>query len=282
MASRFAWCTDVHLDHIDNDPNKIVAFIDDIKRRNPDGVFITGDISSSQLLNKHLGMIENVGCPVYFVLGNHDFWGSSIERVRADMHAISNASERLRYMGNVQYIGLSNDTAVVGADGWYDCLYGDYRRSNFLMNDWEYIADYCRPGGGGGRGALKWKTHNIKEIVETSQQIAVQSVNHMFEGIKSAVKYYKNIVVLTHVPPFEEAHIFQGQRGTPEAQPWFASKLMGDMLLNAARTFQNVNFTVLAGHTHGHFDGMITSNMSCKVGGAEYLDPKVQCVIEVP
>ena len=64
--------------------------------------------------------------------------------------------------------------------------------------------------------------------------------------------------------------------------PWFTSKMMGDMLMDASKAFPQHTFTVFCGHTHGKFDGKITDNLSVHVGGAEYNKPGLQGTFEFP
>jgi hypothetical protein len=101
-------------------------------------------------------------------------------------------------------------------------------------------------------------------------------------GIKAAARYHTVILVATHFPPFEESHIFEGQKGDAAHQPWYTSKMMGDMLRQAAQAYPKVRFEVFAGHTHGKADLQITNNMFVHVGGAEYYQPQLQTVINVP
>jgi len=114
-----------------------------------------------------------------------------------------------------------------------------------------------------------------------SRSLAREAVLHVQASIKSAVRYHHNIIVLTHVPPFKESHVYNGKIGDDDAQPWFTSKMMGDMLLDASKAYPSHRFTVLAGHTHGKWSGKITDNLSVNVGGAEYYAPALQQLVEV-
>jgi hypothetical protein len=53
------------------------------------------------------------------------------------------------------------------------------------------------------------------------------------------------------------------------------------MLLAASKAYPAVNFTVLAGHTHGKYDGKIAPNLRVLVGGADYGHPALAGLIEV-
>ena len=84
--SKYGWATDVHLDFVKNDERKLIAFSESLIKDNPTGIFLTGDISIAKQLIYHLSVIEKVvQRPIYFVLGNHDYYGASTEQVRKAM-----------------------------------------------------------------------------------------------------------------------------------------------------------------------------------------------------
>jgi hypothetical protein len=176
-------------------------------------------------------------------------------------------------MPTTPYIILSSTTALIGHDGWYDGLNGDAKNSRFMLADWVYIKDFVKFSGGNVHMNITGGVKDQYGLIEEFQKLAKESVMHVRSSIKAAAKTFKEIIVLTHIPPFEESHMHQGEKGDRYAQPWFTSKLMGDMLLDASRSYPNVNFRVLAGHTHGSFDGQITPNLRVSVAGASYGSP---------
>lgn len=267
--ANYAWATDTHLDFLGGS-QRIIEFGESLIASNPTGVFLTGDIASGKDIVFYLSALEKiVQRPIYFVLGNHDYYGTSIEETRKTMREITNASGFLRYMPTMPYYALTPSTAVIGHDGWYDAYYGDWQRSDFEMNDWRAIKEFHDVRG------------NKASIVTEARRLAHEAVTHVHNGIKQAVRYHRNLIILTHVPPYRESHIYQGKIGDDYAQPWFTSKMMGDMLLDASKAFPNHTFNVLAGHTHGKYSGKITDNLMVNVGGAEYYRPQLQGLIEV-
>jgi len=266
--AKYSWATDVHLDFLPDE--RVVQFADTLIRDNPTGIFLSGDISNSKRLITHLSMLDAAAHrPIYFVLGNHDYYGSSIEQVRKQMHELSNISPFLRYVPTSPYSVLTPSTALVGADGWYDALLGDVASSTFGLADWTAIREFVDVNG------------SKAGIVTLARKLAHESVLHVHNGIKSATRYHKNIIVLTHVPPFPESHVHQGKQGDNNAMPWFTSKFLGDLLLQASEAYPKINFTVLCGHTHGRWVGQIKPNLVVRVGGAEYNKPEVQQLIDI-
>jgi predicted phosphohydrolase len=266
----YAWATDIHLDHLGDDQQKLIKFGESLIQGNPTGILLTGDISVARKLTYHLSAVEKiVQRPIYFVLGNHDYYGGTLEPVRKAMRELTNLSPFLRYMPTMPYLGITQSTAIVGHDGWYDALLGDWQNSNFQMSDWTAIGDFIPVNG------------NKATIVTLARKLAHEGVQHVHNGIKQAVRYHKNIVVLTHFPPFPQCHVYQGKQGDAGAMPWFTSKFMGDMLMDASKAFPQCNFTVMCGHTHGKWDGQITPNLTVHVGAADYGSPMLQGTIDL-
>lgn len=277
----FAWCTDIHLDFVQSD-DRIVSFVESLCASDPAGIFITGDISTSETLMDHLGIIEHAAQrPVYLVLGNHDYYGSDVLSVRADVSKLCQASPHLGYLTPKPFVSLTEKTALVGHDGWYDALYGDPANSRFMMRDWCEIGDFVPASGGRGYmmgGCVK----DRQAVIDVARRLATGAAEHVREQVTAAIEAgHRRIIVLTHVPPFEEAHVYAGRRSDATALPWYTSKLMGDMLTKAASTHETVEFDVLCGHTHGAYDGNVSPNMRVRVGGAGYGHPVLQAVIEV-
>jgi predicted MPP superfamily phosphohydrolase len=265
---KLAWVSDTHLDYVTDD--NLITFAESLIVDNPSGIILTGDISNAKKLTYHLSAIEKiVDRPIYFVLGNHDFYGSGIETTRKNMRDTVAMSQFLRYMSITPYITLSPTSVILGHDCWYDALNGDPHDGRMVLNDWIYIQEYL------GK--------NQDEIIAYSRKLAVEGAVHIMNGIKKAlaIKTIKNVIVLSHVPPFKETHVYNGKISDDYAQPWFTSKLLGDMLLDAARSYPNINFTVLAGHTHGKVEVSRLHNLHVKVAGAKYGSPRLADLIQV-
>jgi len=272
--ANWAWLTDIHLDHLQDD--RLIEFTEACKNVQCDGYFITGDLSNSWKLIEHLGFLEAAWQRQIIVcLGNHDFWGSSFESVRRRMNELTKFSPYVKYVSSVKYIPLNDSTCVLGHDGWYDAQNGDAKNSRFLMQDWLQIQDFANIT----RGAQSFDNLDKNAIIALSQKLASDSVVHVHQAIKDAVRYYDNIIILTHVPPWQEAHVHGGTRGDAMALPWYTSKMMGQLIESAAKTYENVKFTVLSGHTHGRTRVDIGKNITCYVGHADYVNPQIQRII---
>ena len=283
---RLTWATDIHLDFITNlqNPHASISnmniFCSLLGNQKPESLLLTGDISLSQLLVDHLLAIEaRLQVPTYFVLGNHDFWGSDFESVRKQAMIVSKSSEYLRYLSAIPYVMLTDDTMLVGHDGWYDGLNGEPRNSSFIMNDWTQIKDFVRAG--------VINTHNnslnLEALLMVSRQQASTAAHHVATGIKSALSQRspRKIIVATHVPPFVQPLNSVKSSNKQDFYPWYSSKIMGDTLTRAATANPNVEFEVFCGHCHSQYEDEILPNLTLRSGNAEYSDPRPQGTFDI-
>lgn len=281
---KYAWATDTHFDHLDQKNNlQLIKFANELVATNPTGIFLTGDISSSPNLVHHLSVLETVvQRPIYYVLGNHDYYFSSIKVMRDKMFELSRISDYLKYVPSTSYVALSTTTALVGHDGWYDAMYGVGAKSRFVMNDWRFIGDFVQYSGGSSYIAENGQPRHKDLIVERARHLANNSIQHIAMGIKEAIKAkFTNIIVMTHFPPYPEAHRYKDAPSNPEIQPWYTSKMLGDTLLAAATAHSNIQFTSLSGHTHSAYEGFRLPNLKVCVGNSEYRFPVISNIIEV-
>lgn len=284
---KIVWATDIHLDFITNPRNPVVSaknldtFCGLLNKENPELVLLTGDISIAPHLRDHLLAIETrIKVPLYFVLGNHDFWNGDIETVRATMTAISSESERLRYLSAIPYVPLSNDIALVGHDGWYDGFNGQPNETRFNMNDWYRISDFVQVNGVDSDGL---DSPDIVAILNVARRQATKAARHVADGIKSCLTHRKppkKVIIATHFPPF--VNPINASKDTPtDLYPWYSSKTMGDMLLAAANAYPKISFEVFCGHIHAPYEGYIAPNLLLRSGAAEYAAPNVQGVFNI-
>lgn len=274
-----SWCTDIHLDCAE-DPEgstKKLAYAS----ADADCIVITGDISISPAICTHLKLLDEViQKPIYFVLGNHDFYFSDFVTTRKKVVDTCRSSSFLCYLSNLPFVRLDQNTALVGHDGWYDAGNGDPAISQFVMNDWIRIRDYLPAH----RQLMGGINIDKRQIVNIARSVCSEGVKHVADGIKAAVRdNNETIVVVTHVPPFAES--CKPSETKPmrlqDALPWYTSKMMGDMLLRAAQSLPHVKFIVLSGHVHSQYKGNILPNLEVRVGKSEYGTPQLAGIIPI-
>ena len=256
---RLAWATDIHLDFAR--PEVYSAFLDSLASDDCDAVLITGDIGEAGTWKRHVAAIETRAAkPVWFVLGNHDYYRSSIAGVRA-------GARDKGWLPGRGVVLLSEETALVGHDGWADGRLGDYVGSRVMLNDYLLIADLVSP------------SRFVRQA--RMRELADEAAAHFRHWIPAAAQRRRRILVATHVPPFRDACWHEGRISDDEWLPHFSCAAVGDALLDAADTYPEHEFTVLCGHTHGSGYVRMRPNLEVFTGGAEYGDPIVQRVLAV-
>ena len=135
---RCSWLTDIHLNFLK--PLALKGFYDRVKAERPDALLISGDIAESDTVVRVLEeLAQHTGAKVYFVLGNHDFYRSSIRIVRDDARRLKRAT----YLPDAEPIALSEQMQLIGIDGWGDARCGDIE-SKVQLSDWTLIEDFRR------------------------------------------------------------------------------------------------------------------------------------------
>ena len=259
-----AWLTDIHVNFLS--PEKREVFCDELCDSEADAFLITGDISEAPTLELHLmELADGVRRPLYFVLGNHDFYRGSIPGVRSAIAARCARSEWLRYLPEAGVVSLSETCALVGHDGWADGRFGNYRDSPVMLNDYVLIRE------------LAWL--QPEDRLSRIQALAEEGARHLRRTLKEALDRHPRAVVATHVPPFREACWHQNAISDDNYLPHFSSKASGDALREVLEGRPDKEVLVLCGHTHGAGRTQPLPNLEVRTGGAEYGRPAIQEIV---
>ena len=269
---RVAWLTDVHLNFLDDEARR--EFLKSVARQSPHAVFVSGDIGESPDVAQSLReMAQIVRRPIYFVLGNHDFYRGSIAGTRLEMTRVASESELLFYLSECGAVELTPATAVVGHDGWGDARLGDYEHSRVMLNDFFLIEELRR------WNPAPWEV-DPPRLKRELRALGDESAGHFARLLPEAFEAHRRVVAVTHVPPFRETAWHRGRYSDEEWLPFFACKAVGDVMLEAMRERPDQELLVLCGHTHGSGRAEILDNLTVLTGGAEYGEPAIQEVFE--
>jgi Icc-related predicted phosphoesterase len=261
---RLAWATDIHLNFVGGD---VRGLREQIASAAPEGLVITGDISEAQTLERDLTALDRaLWMPTWIVLGNHDFYGSSIREVRALVAALCRRSKWLRYLPAEGVVPLGGETALVGHDGWADGRMGDFAGSQVVLNDYLVIEDLA---------GLDPQTR-----LQRLHQLGDEAAAYLRRLLPQALDRFRNVVVALHVPPFREACWHEGRVSDDEHLPHFGCAAAGEALLSIMRSRPDQHMLVLCGHTHGRGVARILPNLVVKTGGARYGQPSLAEVID--
>lgn len=263
---RLAWLTDLHLNFLGS--QEVTQFLDNIIEDNPDAILITGDIAEAHSLAGYLTrMAEHLQRPIYFVLGNHDYYRGSVRTVRDMMIDLTAENEWLTWMSGADIVELTPTVALIGHDGWGDGRIGNYDSSPLVLNDFFLIEELA---GLNKRGLLK-RLNNFGD----------ESADHFEATLTRALKHYTHVILLTHVPPFAGAAWHQGKLSDADYQPFYVNHVAGEKLRTIMAAHPRQDLLVLCGHTHGNGQAQVSENIHVLTGGAEYGAPEIQRVFDL-
>lgn len=256
---RLLWATDVHLNFLDRAAR--AHFARTLATSSPDACVLTGDISEAPVLATHLReLADALQIPVYFVLGNHDFYRGSVHALRDEMRALTSRSAHLRWLPAVGVVPLTREVALVGHDGWADGRAGDYWGSTVRLND-DLLIDELRVAD---RGVLR----------ATLERYGDEAASYLTEVAQRALETHARVYVATHVPPFREACWHEGAISSDAWLPRFTCVAVGEALRDVMRACgEDRAMNVLCGHTHSPGVVRPLANLVVHTGGAKYGAP---------
>lgn len=269
MSTRVFWLTDIHLNFLK--PEAVGEFLVDLAAQTPDVVLIGGDIGEAASIVPYLRAIEAaLPCPTYFVLGNHDFYGGSIERVRGEVAHLAANSATLEYLtvraaDDDTAVELAPGVGLLGHDGWADARLGDYEKSTVMLNDYRLIKELA--------GVDQMRRRPLLHA------LGDEAAEHVRRHLPPALERFENVLFLTHVPPLGEACWHEGRLSNDEWLPHFACQAVGEALLDVCGRFLDRKVTVFCGHTHSRGVCRPLDNLEILTGAAEYRLPAVEKVL---
>jgi Icc protein len=263
---RLGWLTDIHLNFVDDRQRR--QFYCRVAEQKLDAVLLGGDIGEAGSVIHFLReMTAALQMPVYFVLGNHDFYRGSIAGVRQAVSLKAGNSPWLHWLSDSGVIALTGGAALVGHDSWADGRLGDFFRSNVMLNDYVLIHEL--------------RNLPMQELYEKLNALGDEAAGAIERSVRIALEGVRNIFVLTHVPPFRESCWHEGRISSDDYLPHFACRAVGDRLAAIMRSHPEHRMTVLCGHTHSPGTARILDNLVVLTGGAAYGEPGLQQVFDL-
>lgn len=263
---RLAWLSDLHLNFVSKE--QADRFLAAVLAEGPEAVLISGDIGTARHLPAYLRHMEaRLRRPIYFVLGNHDYYHGSIQGVRAAVREQARRSRWLTWLPEAGAVVLTAAVGLVGHDGWADGRSGDYGRSTVMMNDYLLIEELA----GLGRQAR----------LERLRALGDEAAAHFRAVLPAALERHRRVIAVTHVPPFEEACWHEGRISDANFRPHYVCQAAGEALREAMAARPDRELLVLCGHTHGEGEAQILPNLRVLTAGARYGEPAVQRVWQI-
>jgi len=264
LNSSLVWITDLHIDACDS--NSVESFVSEIKNTEANIVLVGGDICNGPNSFEWLESLQlNIGKEVFFVLGNHDYYNSSILQTRINADKFNKEQSHCHYLCGNGAIALSDKTALVGHDGWADGRAGDFVGSSVMLNDYVYIEEFKYDRG--------------EKLLRILNHLGTEAAKTVKKTILEIIVNYENIIFLTHVPPFKEACVYKGKVTDDNWGPHFVCHAMGEVLLEIAEIYPDKQILCLCGHSHSEADINVKPNLRVVAGASELGVPSIQGVV---
>ena len=279
---RIAWLTDIHMNFVTVEGRR--ALIAKIIDEQVDAVMLGGDIGEGKSIEGFLRLFDaELNFPIYFVLGNHDYYHSNIDDVHRLMHSITETTNHLHWLPQAGVIRLADEVALVGHGGWGDARSGDFANSDVVLNDYLLIRtlrDAVEVGAPSDRPFESPEQILNPQLESILNQFGDEAAERLGELVTEAVDQYERVIVLMHVPPFREACWHEGRTSDDNWAPHFVCESAGEVLKKIMADRPDRNMAVLCGHTHGAGEVRILPNLHVITGGATYGSPEIQRVFE--
>lgn len=263
---RIAWLTDLHLNFVP--PALASQFIESVGELPVDVVLIGGDISDSSRLILDLSEFSaRVRKPVFFVLGNNDYYRGSIRAIRSQVSLLCSRMPNLWWLSEQLVVQLTAKTALVGHDGWGDGTLGVTEEA-VSLNDELQIEEL--------------NSFDRRTLFARLRELGEQAASHIRLVLPQALEHYEHVCLLTHVPPFRESCWHEGQVSDDRFLPRFACGQLGAAIVEIMSARPDRQLTVLCGHTHVGGFAQILPNVQVWSASVEYGRPAVQRLFWVP
>jgi predicted phosphohydrolase len=259
--STFAWMSDIHLDMVEE--GVFSELLQDIVQSDAEGIWLTGDIATGRDVCSWIRKIQlGTGLPVYFVLGNHDYYHSSLYDVNRKVAQLHDEMEDVHWMDrtSIQKISDRGDV-LIGVGGWGDARAGSFIDTPIRINDHRLIEEFSNVS----REILK------ERLQKKGQEMATLLHTKLVDCLDAEC-----IWVLTHVPPFTEACWYKGKSGDPNWTPDFVCISVGEVLEEFAEKNPSKKIRVLCGHGHNRGIVQKSPNLVVYTAAAEYGKPSVE------
>lgn len=199
------------------------------------GVWLSGDMFEEHRARVVLlELVKAVGVPTYFVLGNRDYYHSSVREMHARMRYALRRDKRLHWLTHESGRMLTEECALVGVDGWADGRLGSKFEGLAIQEDRHRIHDlYCNYMSGKPSLVAKMQAMADQDAVRLERQLLNVFAHHS----------PKQVFVLSHIPPMLEGVCC----GDFDLLPFCASLALGRVLVKVASAQPEACFKVLCG-----------------------------------
>jgi predicted MPP superfamily phosphohydrolase len=259
------WMSDLHLDQTTVENCR--KLLRELKITDFDAAIITGDTAASATLVNHLESLAVASAPrpVFIVLGNHDFYGSSLEKTHTAVRTLCHRISNLHHLQDHGSVLLNNHTVLIGHSGWADARTG-WGHNTCIKSPDHWCIDEFR------------KLDQAKRF-ELMAELGNKSTRCIRQNLNTALRKAETLIVATHVPAFQTSALYNGTPCGPCHTPHYVHSSLGGLLIGAARNNREKHFLALSGHTHSAMSEHVLDNLESWVAGTTKGRPQIQSII---
>lgn len=244
--------TDLHMNRMSE--SELNELQHRIRNVSCDSIIVTGDISNAANLKRHLSLLAASSAPraLYFVTGNHDYYGSTLSEVEEVIAGLCKSTPNLNHLDGNRVIQLANGIGLVEHRGWPDAQAGDGMSTEIENPDRWNIKDF--------------RHYDHEQMLMRMRAMGKESADQIRSVFPLALTCYRHVIVATHVPPFSDAVYHKGKPSDRHHLPHFCNLSVGLALIGISRAFPQRRVSVLAGHSHSSCFRRILPNLSVRIG----------------
>ncbi len=265
MIHNLLWMSDLHLDQA-----TVINYrklLQNLRDTDYDAAVVTGDTAVSLSLAKHLAALAHACAPrpVYVVLGNHDFYGSSFNATHRVVRTLCHRVSNLHHLQDHGAVWLTKSAVLIGHHGWADARCGWGTKTCVSSPDHWCIDDFRKLDQAGR--------------FDLMTQLGSASARWIRQNLNIVLRKADTLIVATHVPAFQTSAHFNGTPCGPCHSPHYVNKSLGGLLIGTARHNFQKRFAVLCGHTHSAVQEHILANLESRVAGIKRGCPQIQGIL---
>lgn len=240
---KILWLTDTHVDKLA--PESYQELLEFIIASKADGMWLTGDIGDPPHNIEFLKtLFEKFKKPVYFVLGNHDFYAYKIADMRYEVVQLVKTYPLANYLSETP--GFDIDGHIIFG---MDCFANTGQDIIQQMTwDSDHILDLDAP--------------NESHLKAQLNALAEKDAKRLLKKCQKQIHNRRQKVsILTHVPPSDA---LKGQfvvKPLQQKRSVFYSPILSEVLHQLASDFPSIQFNVYSGHIHQTQRYQIAENM---------------------
>lgn len=231
------WLTDIHADK--KSEKQLDELYHNINQLNPDLICITGDIADGEKAHLFLeNLFTNTNRPIAFVLGNHDFYGWSMEDFQQQTTQFSHKNKGIIYLSDIEGLQFGNDNMIIGIDNWNDLTEYNLNEAPIRSWDFDHIEDF--------------KGLSDQELINKSKELAAHSCKELEAKLQYAYEQgIKNLYIAMHFAPYHSSHYYSQEILNNEKHKYYWScSPIGKIIDQFANEHPEIHITILSGHTH--------------------------------